>query len=320
MEEIESLKRKLEETQRAMEQIMAQVNKVSTETKDQSGDKSPESTISSTDRGMIESGDLSDTKGKSPEEPDNSGDEVVQNVPEGYCTKPNDRSNVVHEAFENNEQKIENIDGENFNIDPKRETEDHQKNNCSYNFASTKNVKSTKSSECNTDSNKKENIAERFNSCDLDDQSLDNNDFSRRDDGIQDHYETTNFVENGIYQDQFGYSYHYEDVDYDENDENNSDESDDELEEYAQSGTDQQEYYASNTNCTRNPVEDMYSHAEGKTEDIELYDQNIVGDEECSASDDGTHSKELEKDELSKQSTQEIQVQFISSYNTCVFS
>jgi len=159
--------------------------------------------------------------------------------------------------------------------------------------------------ECNTYSSEKENISEHLNnSRDVEDQSPDHNEFSEGNDDLQHQYKATNFAENSMYQDEVGYSYYYEDVNYDEDGEHNSDEGDDELEEYSQLVTDQHDYYA---NYTRNPDEDMYNSAEGITENIEPNNQNSSGEEENSVSDDGRYSKEEANEELNLQSSQEIQ-------------
>ena len=72
---------------------------------------------------------------------------------------------------------------------------------------------------------------------DSEDQTIENNEYSESDSGIQRHFETTaDFIalqQQHMYQEEeTGYSYYYEDVEYDEDENDSDDEDDDELEEY----------------------------------------------------------------------------------------
>ena len=94
----------------------------------------------------------------------------------------------------------------------------------------------------------------------FDESSMDHNQYSESDSGIQQHYETTDFLSDNTYQDESGYSYYYEDVHYYEEGENDSDSDDDELEEYNHHAhSDSQAYiYSATTENSKDPVENIH--------------------------------------------------------------
>ena len=100
---------------------------------------------------------------------------------------------------------------------------------------------------------------------DFNDPTIDTNDYSESDSGIQQHYETTaDFIalqQQHMYQeDETGYSYYYEDVEYDEDENDSDDESDEELEEYnhpVQAMADPS-FYAHNDEYLKNFVENTF--------------------------------------------------------------
>ena len=238
-DEIAALKRKLEETQRAMEKIMAQVNKVSTEIKDPVELKSSNNTGTIYEENLISSLEISNASNDETSKNRTSRDIRSENISddtfvEGKINEPREMFVPTCEAefeniSENHEKSVDELEGTNI-------------------------------------SGRKEELNKEVYCDDFDDQTIDTNEYSESDSGIQQHYETTaDFIalqQQHMYQeDETGYSYYYEDVEYDEDENDSDDESDEELEEYnhpVQAMADPS-FYAHNDEYLKNFVENTFN-------------------------------------------------------------
>ena len=189
-----------------------------------------------------------------------------------------------------------NIDVENIGT-----SEEKYQKNCSTDLTSNDNV-------ClpETEQNEDEVIDTAF-----DEHSMDHNECSESDSGIQQHYETTDFLSHNMYQDETGYSYYYEDIHYDDEEENGSD-SDEELEEYNHPTPSESDayVYAARTEYTNDPVENIHNYPAEITQNSASFNCNEENKEENTTSEDTIHCQD-EKIELPQiQVRPEIEVRY----------
>ena len=259
-DEISVLKRKLEETQRAMAQIMEQVNRVSTEINDPVNAPLTKISGNNTQESEIHAPKTFNEKEESTKFEGKSAEPIGQNLAEVSHVKTNEcpetTSRTCDKMFKEEAREIENIGVENVGTNDEKY---QGQNNCSTSLTSNDNV-------ClpGTEQNEDEIIDTTFG-----EQSVDPNECSESDSGIQQHYETTDFLSHNSYEDEAGYSYYYEDVHYDEEDENESD-TDDELEVYNQIVNSKPEayLYAARTEYTNDPVENIHKYPEEASQQI----------------------------------------------------
>jgi len=114
----------------------------------------------------------------------------------------------------------------------------------------------------------------------FDENFCDHNEHSESDSGIQQHYESMDFTSQNMYQDEAGYSYYYEDVHYDEEDDSDSDE---ELDEYSHVGNQVQHIhpYSSYNEYANDEPEAIYNSQEPNDISSQGFDQEIEGEISC---------------------------------------
>ena len=250
--EIEALKKKLEETQKAMQLIMAQVNKVSTEVNHPDETESYTSTIS-----------RSNNKGPS----------------ENQTLVDNDTSQMTNVSHKNQTQKS-TIDEQSMNERiPEEEIYNLEHKNCSKEEVSDIRLQNNTVSHARTHASEIEQIEENGETK-FDENFCDHNEHSESDSGIQQHYESMDFTSQNMYQDEAGYSYYYEDVHYDEEDDSDSDE---ELDEYSHVGNQVQHIhpYSSYNEYANDEAEAIYNSQEPNDISSHGFDQEIEGENSC---------------------------------------
>ena len=209
-DEIEALKKKLEETQKAMQLIMAQVNKVSTEVRHPAENMSDTSTTRSFNNETFP-------------ESHNHMDHIESQA---------DRENIRDDDQTNHSQSSETSKHINEKNIRTEELHQQESTNCSINQVGVIPSQNKGSHHSKTHISEKQLIDDDEETA-PDYNYDDHNEHSESDSGIQQHYESMDFTSQNMYQDEAGYSYYYEDVHYDDEDDSDSDE---ELEEYNHTG------------------------------------------------------------------------------------
>ena len=251
-DEIEALKKKLEETQKAMQLIMAQVNKVSTEVNHPDETASDISTFSN-----------SNNKGSS----------------ENQIIADNDTSQMTNVSHKNQTQNS-TIDGQSMHEGtPKEEIYNLEQTNCSRDQVSDIHLQNNTVSLARINASEIE-LIEDNGETKFDETFGDHNEHSESDSGIQQHYESMDFTSQNMYQDETGYSYYYEDVRYDEEDDSDSDE---ELDEYSHVGNQVQDIhdYSSYNEYANNMEEGTYNSQEPTEISSHGFDQENEEENSC---------------------------------------
>ena len=251
-DEIEALKKKLEETQKAMQLIMAQVNKVSTEVNHPHENASDISTISSS---------------------------IYKGPSENQILADNEASQVTNLSHNNQAQKS-TIAEQNMNERiPKEETYNLEHTNCSKDEVSNTPLENFTASHARTHVSEIEEIEDNGETK-FEENFGDHNEHSESDSGIQQHYESMDFTSQNMYQDETGYSYYYEDVHYDEEDDSDSDE---ELDEYSHAGNQVQDIhpYSSYNQYANDQAEGIYNSQEPTDISSHGFDREIDEESSC---------------------------------------
>ena len=248
-----------------MELIMAQVNKVSTEVRNptESTFEKPIAEVSKHEKQpaneflvenignpiFLQDRDSNDEKNSLQGTQSNAHDTTTM----ATNTDPQDpRQNV--------DTVQDNIDVE---INTKEELYDQDNLDCSIDRFSEVRLRSTNTGNSEANFSKEQQIEDEIVETTFDDHSGDHNEFSESDSGIQQHYETVEFPSQHMYQDESGYSYYYEDVHYDEEDDSEGDE---ELEEYSHPRHQQlnSHPYASCNEYTNDQIENIHGYPSEK--------------------------------------------------------
>ena len=215
-----------------MQLIMAQVNKVSTEARHPVEGISE---ITSTVGSNVEES----SKSEMPVE--NIGSEIANIANRNVGQENAPRGTATHEETTSRD----NIEEE--------ETDNEENTNCSMDRVSDIPLQKNSVYYSASHASKNGQIEEVTS----DENFVDQNECSESDSGIQQHYESMDFASQNMYQDESGYSYYYEDVHYDEDDDSESDE---ELEEYSHLGNQisSSHLYPSLNAYTKEQVESIY--------------------------------------------------------------
>ena len=285
-----------------MAQIMEQVNRVSTEINDPVNVPAVKISGNNTNESEINAPEKCNEKEESTKLESKSADPIGQSLPEMSDVKTNDFSETTlrtcDKMFKDETTEIDNIAVE--NIGTNDDIYEGQ-NNCSTNVTSNDN-----GSLPGTEQNEEEVTDAAF-----DEHSMDHNEGSESDSGIQQHYETTDFLSHNIYEDESGYSYYYEDVHYDEEDENESD-SDEELEVYNHTAHSEPEayLYAARTEYTHDPVEIIHNYPEETTQISDSFNWTEDKIEEIPTLEDTIHYQDGVTESSQTQVRPEIEVTF----------
>ena len=278
-----------------MELIMAQVNKVSTEARNPD-DNTLEKTITrnSKDNGKLDNEVSVEDIGSTIPLQEQDINDAKNSFPKTQ-TNVNEIRAMAKNADQHNPRKNvttieDNLDDE---INVKEELCDQNNLNCSMDRVSEVHLRNSSTHDSEASFPKTQQTENETVETTFDDNSVDPNEFSESDSGIQQHYESMEFPSQNMYQDESGYSYYYEDVHYDEEDDSESDE---ELEEYSHTSHQplSSHLYASCNEYTNEQIENIYDYSSQEA------NKNVSQDwgQECDEQKDCVNSKNEDADVL----------------------